>query len=149
MGDIRKIGILTSGGDCAGLNAVLRAVTFRAIDGYGWQVFGIREGTLGLLRRPVDAEELTLRIFTSGILRMAGTILGTTNKGDPFAFPMPNGELKDRSAEIIEGYQQLGVDALVTVGGDGSLRILRRLAQQGKWKLVCIPKTIDHDRALT
>ncbi|MHA1107633.1 MAG: ATP-dependent 6-phosphofructokinase [Alphaproteobacteria bacterium] len=149
MGDIKRIGILTSGGDCAGLNAVIRAVAHRAIEGYGWHVFGIHEGTMGLLRRPVDCEELTLKIFTGNILRMGGTILGSTNRGDPFAFPMEDGSVRDRSDEIIEGYHELGLDALINVGGDGSLRIIRRIAQQGGLNLVFIPKTIDNDVELT
>lgn len=145
----KRIGILTSGGDCAGLNAVIRAVVHRAIQGYGWQVFGIHEGTRGFLQRPVACEELHLGIFTGNILRMGGTILGTTNEGDPFDYPMPDGTRKDRSGEIIEGYRQLGLDALIAVGGDGSLDILRRLAQQGGIKLVGIPKTIDNDVPFT
>ena len=147
--DINRIGILTSGGDCAGLNAVIRAVVHRAKQGYGWQVYGIHEGTRGFMKRPVDYEELQLRIFTGNLLRMGGTILGTTNKGDPFDFPMPDGTRKDRSDEIIKGYQDIGIDALIAIGGDGSLAILRRLAQQGGIKLVGIPKTIDNDVAFT
>ncbi len=149
MSEIKRIGILTSGGDCAGLNAVIRAVAYRAIEGYGWQVFGIHEGTLGLMRRPVDYEELTLRTFTGHILRMGGTILGSTNQGDPFDFPMPDGTVVDRSNEVIEGYRELGLDAFIVVGGDGSLRIIRRIAQQGGLNLVFIPKTIDNDVEMT
>lgn len=149
MGDKKRIGILTSGGDCSGLNAVIRAVVRRAIETYGWQVLGIHEGTMGLLRRPVDYEELTLRIFTGNVLRMGGTILGTTNTGDPFAFPMPDGSVTDRSAEVIEGYRELGLEALVVIGGDGSLRILERLVEQGGLKIVAIPKTIDNDVGFT
>jgi 6-phosphofructokinase 1 len=145
----RRIGILTSGGDCAGLNAVIRAVAHRAIDGYGWQVIGIRNGTAGLLARPVEHEELTLGIFTGNILRMGGTILGTTNKGDPFAYPMPDGRVVDRSDEVIEGFRQLKLDSLVGIGGDGSFAILRKLAQKGGIELVGIPKTIDNDLDLT
>ena len=145
MSEIRKIGVLTSGGDCAGLNAAIRAITFRAIEGYGWQVFGIRQGTHGLMKRPVDAEELTLDLFSGTVLRMGGTMLGTVNRGDPFAYPMPDGSLSDRSQEIIDGYYELGLDALIGIGGDGSLDILRRLAQQGGLNLVGIPKTIDND----
>src|SRR5215469_7958448 len=141
----KKIGILTSGGDCPGLNAVIRAVASRAIEGHGWRVFGIRQGTMGLLRRPVEYEELGPDSFGSHMLRMGGTILGTTNKGDPFAFPLAEGGVKDRSAEVIEGYRELGLDALIGVGGDGSFAILRRLAQQGGIPLVAIPKTIDND----
>ena len=129
MSEIRKIGVLTSGGDCAGLNAAIRAITFRAIEGYGWQVFGIRQETHGLMERPVDAEELTLDLFSGTVLRMGGTMLGTVNRGDPFAYPMPDGSLTDRSQEIIDGYHELGLDALIGIGGDGSLDILRRVAQ--------------------
>ena len=145
----KTIGILTSGGDCAGLNAAIRAVVARAIQGYGWRVYGIRQGTMGLLRRPVEYEELDLRISTVNILRLGGTILGTTNKGDPFAFPMPDGSVRDRSDEVIEGVNALGIDALIGVGGDGSFAILRRLALQGGIKFVGIPKTIDNDVGAT
>jgi 6-phosphofructokinase 1 len=145
MTEVKRIGILTSGGDCAGLNAVLRAVVFRAIQGYGWEVIGIRQGTHGLLARPVEAEPLDLALFTGELLRIGGTILGTTNKGDPFDYPMDDGSRRDRSAEAVEGYRMLGLDALIGIGGDGSLAILRRLAQQGSLNLVGIPKTIDND----
>jgi len=149
MGDKKRIGILTSGGDCSGLNAVIRAIVRRAVGHYGWQALGIHEGTMGLLRRPVDYEELTLKIFTGNVLRMGGTILGTTSTGDPFAFPMPDGSEADRSQEVIAGYHELGLEALIVVGGDGSLRILERLAEQGDLRIVAIPKTIDNDVGFT
>ncbi len=139
-----RIGLLTSGGDCAGLNAVIRAVTLRAVLGHGFEVFGIREATHGLLKRPVAADRLTPD-SVKGILHLGGTILGTTNRGNPFAYPSPDGGTVDRSAEIVAGYHELGLDALIGVGGDGSLAILRRLARQGGWNLVGIPKTIDND----
>ncbi|MCG8508633.1 MAG: ATP-dependent 6-phosphofructokinase [Rhodospirillales bacterium] len=145
----KRIGLLTSGGDCAGLNAAIRAVVCRAVNGYNWDVVGIKEGTAGLLERPPAIEELTLRVFTGNILRMGGTILGTVNKGNPFAYPMPDGSTKDRSEEVIEGFRELGLDALIGIGGDGSMRILSRLAQQGKIPFVGIPKTIDNDVAFT
>lgn len=148
MAQIKRIGILTSGGDCAGLNAVIRAVVGRA-GAHGWTVVGIRNGTAGLLARPVEAVELDQRATGSDMLRMGGTILGTTNKGDPFAFPMSDGRLVDRSEEVIEGYRQLKLDALIGIGGDGSLKILRDLAAKGGIKLVAIPKTIDNDLGLT
>jgi 6-phosphofructokinase 1 len=138
-----RLGLLTSGGDCAGLNAVIRAVVKRAVLGHGWEVFGIRQATHGLLSRPVDAIPLTPD-SVAGILPMGGTLLGTTNRGDPFAYPSPSGPV-DRSAEIAAGYHDLGLDALIGVGGDGSLAILRRLAEIGDWRLVGIPKTIDND----
>ena len=149
MAESKNIGVLTSGGDCAGLNAAIRAITFRAIEGYGWRVFGIRQGTHGLMKRPVDAEELTLDLFTGNFLRMGGTLLGSVNRGDPFAFPMADGTLRDRSQEIVDGYRDLGLDALICIGGDGSLAILRRLAQQGGMNLIGIPKTIDNDVGMT
>jgi ATP-dependent phosphofructokinase / diphosphate-dependent phosphofructokinase len=145
----KTIGVLTSGGDCAGLNAALRAVVMRAIVGYGWRVLGVRQGTMGLLRRPVEFQELDLTLAGADMLRLGGTILGTTNKGDPFAFPMPDGSLSNRSAEFIEGIHLMGIDALIGVGGDGSFAILRRLAQQGGIALVGIPKTIDNDVGAT
>jgi ATP-dependent phosphofructokinase / diphosphate-dependent phosphofructokinase len=141
----RTLALLTSGGDCAGLNAVILAVVRRAITGYGWRVKGVRSGTLGLLERPVDAVELSLDAADSTLLRRGGTVLGSSNTGDPFAFPGPRGGLTDRSDEVIEGYRLLGADALIGVGGDGSFAILRRLAQQGGIRLIGIPKTIDND----
>ncbi|MGF1525071.1 MAG: ATP-dependent 6-phosphofructokinase [Leptolyngbyaceae cyanobacterium] len=148
MANIKRIGILTSGGDCAGLNPAIRAVIHRAIGTYGWDVYGILCATRGLLERPPQVKHLELN-DTYSMLTTGGTVLGTTNKGNPFAFPMSDGTLCDRSEEIIEGYYQLGLDALIGVGGDGSLAILRRLAQQGGIKLVAIPKTIDNDLGST
>ncbi|MDX2242706.1 MAG: ATP-dependent 6-phosphofructokinase [Leptolyngbyaceae cyanobacterium bins.302] len=148
MGQRKRIGILTSGGDCAGLNAAIRAVVHAATDSYGWDVLGIRQATHGLIVRPPEAVLLTPATIDP-YLTTGGTMLGTTNKGDPFAFPMGDGTVSDRSQEIIDGYHLLGLDALVGIGGDGSLAILRRLAQQGGLNLVGIPKTIDNDVGLT
>lgn len=146
---MKRIGILTSGGDCAGLNAVIRAITLRAIQGYGWEVYGLHQGTRGLMRRPVDATKIDLSFCTGSLLREGGTVLGTTNKGDPFAYPLPDGTVKDLSRDVIEGYRLLKLDALIGIGGDGSQDILRRLAQQGGLNLVAIPKTIDDDLSHT
>lgn len=145
----RRIGILTSGGDCAGLNAVIRAVTLRAHNGFGWTVLGIRHGTLGLLERPVAALELDPDRLDPTLMREGGTFLGTTNKGNPFAFPMDDGTIRDRSAEMIEGMKLLGLDGVIGVGGDGSLAILRRLFAGSGIALIGIPKTIDNDVART
>jgi len=149
MGGKKRIGILTSGGDCAGLNAVIRAVVRRAVLTYGWEVLGIAEGTAGLLDRPVRYQRLELSTVSGSMMRVGGTILGTTNKGNPFAFPMGDGTVKDRSAEIIGGYRELGLDAMIVIGGDGSLAILRELAIKGGFRMVGIPKTIDNDVHLT
>ena len=144
MGEHKRIGILTSGGDCAGLNAVIRAVTHRAVGTYDWEVLGIYRATQGLMSDPPQVMRLDPD-KTDKWLTLGGTVLGTTNKGNPFASPMPDGTLADRSEDIIAGYHQLGLDALIGIGGDGSLAILRKIAQQGNLNFVAIPKTIDND----
>ena len=149
MAQSKIIGVLTSGGDCAGLNAVIHAIVHRAIGGYGWRVFGIRHGTHGLLERPVDCVELTLDMFTGTLLRTGGTLLGSVTHGDPFAFPMPDGSVRDRSEEFLAGYRELGLDALIGICGDGSMTMLCRLARQGGWHFVGVPKTIDNDVGMT
>ncbi|NQV21786.1 MAG: 6-phosphofructokinase, partial [Rhodospirillales bacterium] len=140
---IKRIGVLTSGGDCSGLNAVIRSVVYRATETYGWQVYGIRRGTLGLMERPVLCEELNMSHFRGHMLRMGGTMLGTWTKGNPYNFPMPDGSRKDRSDEFFEGYKKLELDALIGVGGDGSLKLLSQLSHKGGIGFVGIPKTID------
>ncbi|MGP1394992.1 MAG: ATP-dependent 6-phosphofructokinase [Inquilinaceae bacterium] len=148
MAGEKRIGILTSGGDCAGLNAIIRAAVFRSAE-LGWTILGIKEGTMGLINRPLQYEVLRPEMFNGDVMRRGGTILGTTNKGNPFSFPMADGTVKDRSQEIAGGYRELGLDALIGIGGDGSLAILRRLAGEGGMNLVGIPKTIDNDIGLT
>lgn len=149
MNSKKRLGILTSGGDCAGLNAVIRAVVLRAETGLGWEVIGIEDGVRGLMERPPATRDFSAEEFSTGLLREGGTILGTISDGDPFDFPMADGSRKDRSGEIIDGYRELGLDALIAIGGDGSLAILRKIAAQGGINLVAIPKTIDNDVVLT
>jgi 6-phosphofructokinase 1 len=144
-----RIGVLTSGGDCAGLNAAIRAITYRAIQEHGLSVVGILASTAGLLERPVRFRELTMDNVDSEFLREGGTVLETINKGNPFEYPMPDGTVKDRSAEAIEGFRALNLDALIGIGGDGSARILARLAEQGNIPFIGVPKTIDNDLAET
>ncbi|MFZ9414353.1 MAG: ATP-dependent 6-phosphofructokinase [Alphaproteobacteria bacterium] len=144
----KTIGILTSGGDCAGLNATLRAATLRAAQA-GCTLVGIRNGTLGLMSRPPEVERMEPGRCDAQMLRLGGTILGTTNKGNPFRYPQPDGSFADRTGEIAEACRALGLDALIGIGGDGSLEILRRIAQTHGLNLVGIPKTIDNDVALT
>ncbi len=148
MSDGKRIGILTSGGDCAGLNAVLRAVVHHAA-GLGWSVVGIEHGTHGLLNSPPQARVLELSDFDGTIMRRGGTMLGSSNFGNPFAYPQLDGADLDRSDEVIAGYHALGLDALIGIGGDGSLSILDRLSRKGGMNLVCIPKTIDNDVGVT
>ena len=146
---MKKIGILTSGGDCGGLNAAVRSIFFRAKNTYGMEVLGIRDGTVGLMQRPVAFLPLDYQTFSGALLRQGGTFLGTTNKGNPFKFPMADGSFKDRSQEIIDGYHELGLEGLIVIGGDGSMAILKKIAKRGNLKIVAIPKTIDNDVGAT
>jgi 6-phosphofructokinase 1 len=147
---IRRIAVTTGGGDAPGLNAVICAVTRGAL-WRGWDCIGIRDGYDGLLRpeRFTQGGCVALTLDrVDGMAALGGTILGSTNKGDPFAFPTvrPDGSvhLSDRSQDVLDGLSHAGVDALVAVGGDGSLAIAHRLAQRGL-RVVGIPKTIDND----
>ncbi len=142
---IRRIAVNTGGGDAPGLNAVIRAIVLAALH-RGWQVLGIRKGYEGLL----DTSKIIQldRDSVRGITHLGGTIIGTTNKGHPFEYPMrmPNGEtvLVDRSDEVVANVKRLKIDALITIGGDGSMRIASRLAEKGV-PVVGVPKTIDND----
>jgi 6-phosphofructokinase 1 len=144
MAETRRLGILTSGGDCAGLNAVIRAAAQRA-KAYGYTLYGIHDGTLGLMRRPVEATKLDPAAFDGSLLRKGGTVLGSTNRNDPFHYIDDQGNKIDRAPEVVQGYHELGLDALIGIGGDGSMAVLRKLANQGDWNFVGVPKTIDND----
>lgn len=146
----KKIGILTGGGDCPGLNAVIRGVVKSAILRHGWEVIGIKDGFDGLL----DLNKcipLTLE-SVRGILPRGGTILGTTNRGNPFSYPIqqPDGTYiqTDISGQVVDNARSLGLDALIAVGGDGSLKIALQLSEKGL-PVIGVPKTIDNDLDLT
>src|SRR5687767_12922693 len=145
MAEIKTLGVLTSGGDCAGLNAVIRAVAYHAIQCYGWKVLGILDGTAGLIERPLRYRELTLDTFDGRLLRESGTFLGTTSKGNPLHYAMPDGSFRDLSPAFAEGVRELGLDALIVIGGDGSMRIVSQLYHRGNVPMVGVPKTIDND----
>jgi 6-phosphofructokinase 1 len=141
---IRRIGISTGGGDAPGLNAVIRAAVKTALN-LGWEVVGIRRGFDGLFI-PGMAKKLTAR-DVAGILTMGGTILGTTNRGNPFEYKVKVGNktvVKDMSGTILQRVRALGLDAIVVIGGDGTLAIAKRLADMGV-PVVGVPKTIDND----
>ncbi len=147
---IRRIAISTGGGDAPGLNAVISSV-FLAATKRGWECIGIRDGFDGILRPeryPAGGVELLTRERVRGIAHLGGTILGTTNKGNPFHFPtrMPDGSMgeTDRSGELLDYFQREEVDALICVGGDGSLTIAHELHRLGL-PVVGVPKTIDND----
>ena len=151
---IRRIAISTGGGDAPGLNAVIRAVVLSALQ-RGWECLGIRDGYNGLLNPDafpdVGVMHLT-RDSVRGITHLGGTILGTTNRGSPIAFPTlgDDGQWyeRDRSDELVEKLRQMQVDALVAIGGDGSLAIANVLSEKGV-QVVGVPKTIDNDLAET
>ncbi len=149
MSEIRTIGISTGGGDAPGLNAVIRAVVKSAFLKYHWKVIGIPDGFDGLIN-PENAFELTLK-HVSGILPRGGTILGTTNRGNPFVYKATDDGkevTKDVSADVIANARKLGIDAVVVIGGDGSQKIALELAEKGL-KVVGVPKTIDNDLSAT
>jgi 6-phosphofructokinase 1 len=140
-----RIAISTGGGDAPGLNAVIRAAVLSAVN-RGWEVLGIKRGYAGLLGEdevvPLTSDSVR------GIAHLGGTILRTTNRGNPFHYPIrqPDGTIVeiDRSGELIARARDLGIDAIITIGGDGSLAIGQRLFECGV-KIVGVPKTIDND----
>lgn len=145
----RRIAITTGGGDAPGLNAVIRATVLSALN-RGWEVCGVRKGYAGLLGE--DAIVKLDREAVRGITHLGGTILGTTNRGNPFEWPdrAADGTITvvDRSDEVVENFRSQGFDAMVAIGGDGSLHIANQLAKKGL-PVVGVPKTIDNDLAAT
>jgi ATP-dependent phosphofructokinase / diphosphate-dependent phosphofructokinase len=140
-----RIAISTGGGDAPGLNAVIRAATLSAL-ARGWDVLGIKRGYAGLLG---DDEVIPLTADTvRGIAHLGGTILRTTNRGNPFSFPIKQADGSyrevDRSDELIANARALGIDAIISIGGDGSLAIAQQLVDRGM-RIVGVPKTIDND----
>jgi phosphofructokinase-like protein len=144
---IRRIAINTGGGDAPGLNAVIRSVALSALN-RDWQVVGIRRGYEGLLEDDPEAVITLDRDAVRGIAHLGGTILGTTNRADPFNYPVESDGRKlptDVSARVVDRFRALGIDALVALGGDGSMTIARRLMQRGLPRVIGVPKTIDND----
>jgi 6-phosphofructokinase 1 len=130
MAQFKSVGILTGGGDCPGLNAVIRSVA-RSCFGYGLRVWGVRNGFGGLVENEIV--ELTDRDI-SGILPRGGTILGTTNRDNPFNYAVPSKDgyvYKDMSQQALSNLKSRGIEALVVIGGDGSLRIANEFWQIG------------------
>src|SRR5690349_4692029 len=140
-----RIAISTGGGDAPGLNAVIRAACLSALN-RGWEVLGIKRGYSGLLGE--DEVLIMTKDTVRGIAHLGGTILRTTNRGNPFNYPVKQDDgsirMVDRSDELIENAKQLGIDAMITIGGDGSLGSAKQLCDKGL-KVVGVPKTIDND----
>jgi phosphofructokinase-like protein len=148
--NIKRIAISTGGGDAPGLNAVIRAAVLSAIN-RGWEVYGIRDGYNGLLMPEQFLEGGLIRLTRErvrGITHLGGTIIGTTNRGNPLRYPIkgPDDQIIeiDRSDELIRAFRLHQIDALISVGGDGSMEIANALAKKGLW-VVGVPKTIDND----
>ena len=140
----KRIGILTGGGDCPGLNAVIRAVVKTVANDYDIEVVGFRDGFEGM----VEDKFVNLDVdYVSGILTRGGTILGTSNRADPFQYPvLVDGkyEYRDRSDQAVKTYEEHGLEALVCIGGDGTMAVASKIAQKNI-PIVGIPKTIDND----
>jgi phosphofructokinase-like protein len=146
MANVKRIGVLTGGGDAPGLNAVIRAVVKSAFNA-GIETIGLEDSFDGLIETN-RSHVLTLKSVT-GILRIGGTILGTTNRGNPFAYPVFTSDgTRDYSQRCIDMFHELGLDALVVIGGDGTLTIANQFYERGI-PIVGVPKTIDNDIAGT
>lgn len=144
----KRIGILTGGGDAPGLNAVIRAFVKHAVRDFGWQVIGLEDAFNGLLDTPRRVRELDLR-SCQGLLHRGGTVLGTTNRGDPFAWKLPSGQVVNRGPELAAAIEAERLDGLVSIGGDGSQAISLRLMREHGVPIVGVPKTIDNDLSAT
>ena len=147
----KKILIVTGGGDCPGLNAVIRAIVKSAYHEGGWEVIGCIESFNGLLKDDIEVKDLTLK-DVAGIHAKGGTIIKTTNKGGPFHFPVqkPDGSWvkEDRSALLKKRLENMGIDTVINIGGDGSQRISLELTKIGI-PVIGVPKTIDNDLSCT
>jgi len=144
MAKTLRLGVLTGGGDCPGLNAVIRAVVKTAENDYGISVVGFKDGFEGMiLNKYINLG----RLDVANILTLGGTILGTSNRADPFNFPVAKGDdyiFEDRSRMLADNYKTLGLDGLIVIGGDGTMAAASRLAELGV-DIVGVPKTIDND----
>ncbi|MBN1990762.1 MAG: ATP-dependent 6-phosphofructokinase [Bacteroidales bacterium] len=148
---MKRVLVATGGGDCPGLNAVIRAIVKRAAQERDWEVIGSISSFDGILREPTEIRVLDER-SVAGIHVQGGTIIGTTNKGGPFAWPVKNKDGSwgsvDRSDEMIRKLQYLGIDAVISIGGDGSQKISQALYEKGL-NIIGVPKTIDNDLSAT
>lgn len=147
----KKVMIVTGGGDCPGLNAVIRAIVKRASQEKDWDVIGSIESYNGVLRDPMEIVVLNDQAV-AGIHVRGGTIIGTTNRGGPFAWPTKDADgnwtTVDRSQDLIQRINDLSVDAVISIGGDGSQKISQRLYEMG-CNIIGVPKTIDNDLSAT
>jgi phosphofructokinase-like protein len=144
----KRIGILTGGGDAPGLNAVIRAVVKHSVGLNGIEVIGIEDAFNGLLESPQRLQQLT-PLSCQGLLHRGGTMLGTTNRGNPFRYPDQHGGYSDRSAELAAAIRAAGIEGLIVIGGDGTQDIAWQLMEKHDIPVIGVPKTIDNDLACT
>ena len=148
---MKRVLVVTGGGDCPGLNAVIRAIVKRASHERDWEIVGSIQAYDGILKEPTEIMILD-ELKVSGIHVRGGTIIGTTNKGGPFAWPIRNNDgswdYVDRSDEMIRKLKYLNIDAVISIGGDGSQRISQKLYEKGL-NIIGVPKTIDNDLSST
>lgn len=152
---VKRVAICTGGGDCPGLNAVIRAVVRVGIEQHGWEILGVEDALHGLVDLGYRSPHGNLWLGLSDvrkILDRGGTILGTSNRSDPFHFVVKQGDGRERevdvSDKVMENFATLGLDALISIGGDGSMRIGLAFIEKGM-NLVGVPKTIDNDLMCT
>ena len=133
MTKLKRIGVLTSGGDCGGLNAVIRAIFLRAKNKYNIEVYGIRNGTLGLINRPLDFEKLTYKSFQGFLIKQGGTFLGTNSKGDPFKFFKDENEINlffDKKSLNLKGWQTVDLYQNLNIVYLSSIRINQKIEEK-------------------
>ncbi|MFT6142210.1 MAG: 6-phosphofructokinase 1 [Myxococcota bacterium] len=144
----RRVGICTGGGDAPGLNAVIRAFVRDIVDQRGWEAVGIADSFNGLLEQPHRLIPLSPDA-TRGLVRRGGTILGTTNRGNPFRYTRANGEQVDVAPELAKAVKEERLEGLVCIGGDGTQAIALQLMREVGIPVVGVPKTIDNDLSAT
>ena len=147
----KKLLVLTGGGDCPGLNAVIRGIAKAAREHGKWETYGSIEAFNGVFREPAEIVKLTPKL-TAGIHVKGGTIIKTTNRGNPFEFPVQNADgswtTKNRAKDLVKKIKKLGFDAVINIGGDGSQTISQALFEKGL-NIIGVPKTIDNDLSAT
>jgi ATP-dependent phosphofructokinase / diphosphate-dependent phosphofructokinase len=153
---VKRVAVMTGGGDCPGLNAVIRAIVKVGKDRYGWEILGIEDAFNGLVDLDYKSPHGNVWLdegMVRGILARGGTILGTSNRSDPFQYVIKDSSGKERTIDVsdrvLENWKKLGLDALISIGGDGSMRIAKRFSDVGLTKIVGVPKTIDNDLEAT
>jgi phosphofructokinase-like protein len=151
----KKIGVMTGGGDCPGLNPVIRAAVTAGSRRYGWQVLGIEDAFMGLIDLEYRSPHGNLWLDETAVRSIqtrGGTILGTSNRADPFRFVVEEGgQRRERDVfdRVLRNWEKLGLDALISIGGDGSMGIAQQAIDRGLTNIVGVPKTIDNDLSAT